>query len=280
MLAFSLIPDSITDVGLFLAVGTLSVFLVSLGKAGFGGGLGLVSIPLLVLACGWRSQLALGIMLPLLILNDYVALAAWLGRWRWRPVLLMLPGMIAGIALGGLAIWAFRRLGDPADAEVTKRVTDAAVMLAIGLIAIGFVALRVLRSLRGEVLTFRPVLWQGAGVGAAAGFTSTLAHAAGPMVQMYMLAQRMPKERFVATTILYFWIGNQLKLVPYAMLGMLNPDSLRGSACFVPAILAGTAAGIWLHRRVGDRQFTVAVHVLILASGAAMVVKSLQVLLA
>jgi len=279
MLALSLLPPETTNVALFLGVGTLSIVLVSMGKAGFGGGAGLLSIPLMILACQGRTQLALGILLPLLILNDYVALAAWLRKWNWRPVLLLLPGMVLGTAMGWAALWGFQQL-DVTGTESPKRYADAAMMLGVGLIAVGFVALQAVRASRAEPLAFRPVLWQGVTVGAAAGFTSTLAHAAGPMIQMYMLPQRMPKGRFVATTLLYFWIGNQLKLAPYAMLGMLNVGSLGGAACFLPAVLVGTFLGLHLHHRVSDRYFTVIVHLLVLASGVAMVAKSLRTLFA
>jgi len=129
------------------------------------------------------------------------------------------------------------------------------------------VVLQVIRSRRGAPLPFRPVLWQGTCVGGVAGFTSTLAHAAGPVVNMYMLPQQMPKERFVATTLLYFWIGNQLKLLPYFSLGLLDMRAAGGAAVFVPAVIGGTLLGILLNRLVGQRQFTGVVYALLFFTG-------------
>lgn len=273
MLGFSLIPEGLDSTALFLTVGGLSALLVSIGKAGFGGGLGLLSVPLMILACQGRTELALAVMLPLLIVNDYVALAAWLRKWNWRPVLILLPGMAVGIGLGWLALWGIKQL-DADVREAGKQQADAALMLAVGAIAVAFVALQAVRARRTEPIAFRPVLWQGTAVGAAAGLTSTLGHVAGPVIRMYMLPQNMPKDRFVATTLLYFWIGNQMKLIPYYVLGMLNPDSLGGALALMPAVVLGTATGVFLHRRVGQKQFTTLVYVLLLTSGVYFVAKA------
>jgi len=275
VLGFSFIPDGIDHVAQFLILGALSVLLVSMAKAGFGGGVGLLSVPLMIYACGGRSQLANGIMLPILIVNDYVALAAWWRKWNLRPVLLMLPGMVLGTALGWAALWGFQQL-DVSGASVQQKQADAGLMLGVGVIALGFVVLQVVGLRRREPLPFRPVLWQGACVGAAAGLTSTLAHAAGPIANMYMLPQRMAKEQFVASTLLYFWIGNQIKLLPYGCLGLLSADSVGGSLAFLPAVVAGTALGVYLNRRVGQKQFLGVVYVLLALAGAHLVINAVQ----
>ena len=63
----------------YLILGTLATVLFAVAKAGFGGGLGLLSVPLMIYACAGDVRQALGIMLPLLIAGDYVAFIAW---WR------------------------------------------------------------------------------------------------------------------------------------------------------------------------------------------------------
>lgn len=261
-----LIPSGIDNVVLFLVMGGLAVLLVSMAKAGFGGGVGLLSVPMMIIACGEQTQLATGIMLPILIVNDYMALPAWWGKWSWRPVLLMLPGMVIGTAAGWLVMWGFQRLGE-ADQVAGQRQANAALMLGVGLIALGFVVLQVIRRRRKEPIAFRPVLWQGTCVGAAAGLTSTMAHAAGPIATIYLLPQRLAKEQFVATTLLYFWIGNQIKLIPFFFLGLLSENAMRGALTFSPAVVLGTILGVLLNRRVGHREFMGIVYVLLALTG-------------
>jgi hypothetical protein len=263
MLSWSPVPADIDNLALFLAVGSVSAMLVSMAKAGFGGSVGLLSTPLMIFACGGNSKLAMGIMLPILIAADYVAFAAWIGKWNWRAVGMLLPGAAAGIAAGWAVIHALagtRAAGghDPSSAWLN---------VGVGAIALAFVALHVVRSLRGKPLTFRPAFWQAAAAGAAAGATSTLAHAAGPVVAMYMLPQQMPKGRYVASTALFFWIANQAKLIPYIAEDMINTSTLGAGLMLVPAIAAGGLLGKLLHNRVNQAQFNGIVYGLLALAG-------------
>jgi len=274
MLGFVLIPGTIENPLLFIVLGSLSAILVSTAKAGFGGSIGILSFPILLYACGGRAYLAAGVMLPLLITCDLVAVASWWGKWRARPVRLLLGGAVLGIAAGGVALWALRRLDGPAAAQAGR--ANAALTLAIGLIAILFVVLRGLGALRRRPPAFRPVLWQGALFGAAGGFTSTLAHAAGPIITMYMLPQQLDKGTYVASTVLYYWLNNLIKLLPYFLLGMINTETLGAGLLLVPAVLVGTLSGLALHHRLGQRQFEGIVYALLALAGIHLSIKGAE----
>ena len=81
-LGFTLVPEGL-DPFTFLLVGSLSALVMASGKAGFPGA-ALLSLPLMIYACGSETKLAMGIMLPLLIACDYVSIALWWRRWDWR----------------------------------------------------------------------------------------------------------------------------------------------------------------------------------------------------
>jgi len=268
VLAWSFLPDGSANAAVFLLLGSASAMLMSIAKAGFGGSVGILSLPLMVYACGGNAILAAGVMLPLLIACDYVAIVPWRGKWSLRAVGLLLPGAVLGVGLGWAALWGFKQLGVD---KGHKGVTDACLTMSIGAISLLFVVLQAVRAIRSKPLTFRPVLWQGTCVGAAAGLTSTLAHAAGPIVSMYMLPQGMQKGQFVASTVLYYWIGNQLKVVPYVALGMLSAGTLGASLALLPAVVAGTLLGLLLHHRAPQRSFMGIVYVLLALAGAHLV---------
>lgn len=267
--------SGISNIWVFLAVGSLSALLVSVAKAGFGGSLGILSTPLMVYACQGRTELALGVMLPLLIACDQFSILSWWGKWDRRVVLLLVPGLVGGVGLGSLALWGIKNL----NLSHHQETGDAILTLAVGVVALGFVGLQVLRSLRTNPLPFRPVLWQATSVGALAGLTSTLTHGAGPIVTMYMLPQGLPKGRFVASTVLYYWIGNLIKLPPYFALAMVNTQTFGVSLSLVPAVAVGVVLGIFLHRKVGEKQFTGVVYVLLAIAGAHLVVTACRSLL-
>ena len=257
----------------FLALGSLAAMFMGAAKSGFAGGAGLLSVPLLIYACGGNSELAIGMMLPLLIACDYVTLVIWWRKWDFKNVLLLLPGMLVGISLGSVVLWYFLRLGQGQRAA-GQEVTNAALSFSIGMLAVGFVVLQAIRMLRGELRPFRPVFWHGFLAGSSAGLTSTLAHSAGPITTMYLVTQKMPKGRFVATAVLYYWIGNQAKLIPYAILGILTRSSLAGDLALLPAIVIGALLGVFLHRRVNERVFSAIVHGLLAIIGVKLVVES------
>jgi hypothetical protein len=270
LLGWSVVPSGGIDPATFLVLGGLAAMIVGATKAGFAGGVGLLSTPMMIYACGGDARLAAAILLPLLIACDYVTLLLWWRRWDLPNVLLLLPGMTAGIALGGGLLWMFLRLGGGRGSPASQQVTNAALSCTIGLLAVGFVVMRAVRLLRGRAAAFRPNSWHGFLAGSAAGVTSTLAHAAGPITTMFLLPQQMPKGRFVATAALYYWIGNQVKLAPYLLLGMLDAPSLSADLALLPAVVGGALLGVFLHRRINERWFSAIVYALLAVIGAHM----------
>ena len=266
-----MLPGGAESAAQFLLLGAAAAMIMGAAKAGFAGSIGMLSTPMLIYACGGNSPLALGMMLPLLIVCDYVAIVYWRGKWDFRNVRLLLPGMFVGVAGGSVALWLFLRLGQLSQG---KDLTNASLNLTIGLIAVAFVLLQARRALGGGLKAFRPGSWHGFVAGSAAGATSTLTHAAGPITTMFLLPQNMPKERYVATCTLYYWIGNQVKLLPYLLLGQLNSQSLSGAAVLVPAVVAGALAGFFLHNRINQKWFNLIVYFLLGGIGAHLIVTS------
>lgn len=270
--------SGIENIWLFLALGSASAMLVSAAKAGFGGSMGILSMPLMVYACQGRTELALGIMLPLLIVCDQFSIVSWWGKWDRHIVSLLLPGLVLGVVIGSLALYGIKygiTYGIKGrDLAGVKQTGDAILTLGIGVIALSFVVIQLIKAWRANPLPFRPGIWQATSVGALAGVTSTLAHGAGPIVTMYMLAQAPAKGKFVASTVLYYWIGNLIKLPPYFLLAMVDTRTLGMTLTLVPAIVAGVALGLFLHHRVAQEQFTGVVYVLLAVAGVQLVVKA------
>jgi len=227
------------------AVIAASVF-IGIGKAGFGGGVGLVSPPLF--AQVMPMHLLLPLMHPLLMACDAAALWMWWRKWDLRNLWLLLPGTVIGVATGSVL------LGLP----------DHCLRFGLGIIALVFVAVQVLRR-RGVVTgaAFRPVWWQGTLCGIVAGFCSILAHAAGPIVVLFLLPQRLGKDRLVATTVIYYACLNMIKLPVYIANGMLTFDVALSALWLVPAVVVGALLGKWMNRRVSENAFTAIVYVVV-----------------
>ncbi|WP_161555849.1 TSUP family transporter [Mangrovicoccus ximenensis] len=91
--------------------------------------------------------------------------------------------------------------------------------------------------------------------GAAAGFTSMIANAGAPPVQIYLLPQRLARDAFIGTSTVFFATVNWLKLPAFLALGQVNRESLVASALLAPVAVAATLAGVSLVRRIPQKLF-------------------------
>jgi len=227
----------------FYVVALPAILITGVSKGGFGGGLGMVSVPILSLAI--LPTTAAAIMLPILCVMDLVGLAAYRGRWHRRNLVILLVGAMTGIGLGAAT---FRYL-DP-----------DAIRILLGVIAVTFTLRHWLRAWsdnrtgRERVATAADPL-RGGFWGSVAGFTSFVSHAGSPPVAVYLLPQKLDKTVYHATTVLFFLIVNYVKLLPYALLGQFTTETLSTSAVLFPLAIGGALLGVWLHKRAPDRLF-------------------------
>jgi uncharacterized protein len=224
------------------------VTILGLAKGGFAG-LGVLGVP--IMALGMSPVLAAAILLPILLVQDVFSVKAF-GAHRNDAVLWR---MVPGACLGIFAGWALARF-----------VSVAVVEAAVGLIAIGFGIQRMRAEHRGVPARVRPP-WQGVAMGAAAGFTSQIAHAGGPPFQMHVLPMRLPRDMFIGTSSVFFALINWLKVPAYWALGAFTPANLWLAAALMPAALASTWAGTVLVRRIDGPRFYAMMHVLMIMVG-------------
>jgi uncharacterized protein len=233
----------------FWAVAILAVFVVGLSKSGLVGSLGMIGVPLLSLVMPARE--AAGVMLPVLLSMDVIAIWLYRKEANWRVLAIMLPGAAIGTLIGWLA-WSY--------------VTDAQVLLAIGAISILF-TLDALLPLRKRLPDTSPSRGWGMFWGAAAGVTSFISHTGGPPFQIYTLPMRMTPAIYAGTTAFFFAIVNTVKLVPYFFLGVLSAGNLQLSATLIPLGLVGVALGVFLVRRISMKAFYTLAYILMLLLG-------------
>ena len=81
-----------------LIMAIIAVLFIGLAKAGFGGGLGMLTTPLCVLAFGPRD--AIGILLPLLCAADAFSVYHYWGKWEKKNLKFLLPGVLIGVVVG------------------------------------------------------------------------------------------------------------------------------------------------------------------------------------
>jgi uncharacterized membrane protein YfcA len=227
------------------AVGTLCAFLIGVAKTGLPGVAAPV-VPLMVLTVG-DARLSAGYVLPMLCVADLFAVWYWRRHAAAGRLFSLTPWVLVGVALGAAAL---------SLAEQTLRPV-------IGVIVLVMMALYVRRRLRPEAPFGSP---HPLPYGIAAGFATTVANAAGPVMNLYLLSKRLPKEEFIATGAWFFFIINLSKIPIYVGHGLFSTASLGFNLLMVPAISLGAVTGKWVVQHVSPRLFEGSVIVLTLVS--------------
>ena len=228
----------ITD-PLFYLAAIPAVLIVGISKGGFGGGLGLVAVPMLALVISPAHAAA--IMLPILCVMDAIALWGFRGHFDKRNLQILLPAAALGIAIGALTF---------------QNMEEHHLKLMIGMVTLIFCGHWLVQQVtRSEPEAKGADVGRGSFWGMLAGFTSFSVHAGGPPVGFYLLPQRLEKTLFVGTTVVFFATVNMIKLIPYGLLGLLPIGSLATSLVLVPLAILGVKLGLYLHTRINDIWF-------------------------
>lgn len=238
------------------ALGVACALMVGLTKTGLPG-LGILFVPLFAMVLPARAST--GALLPLLMVGDLIAVVWYRRKAVWGHLARLLPWAGAGIGIG------FLLLG---------RIDDRTLRPVLGALIIAMLAFNVWRERVWESPTKRtrplpaiPTAWWFAAImGLLAGATTMLANAAGPIMLVYLVAMRLPKDEFLGTGAWFFAIVNAAKVPFSASLGLITGSSLALDAVLAAGVIAGSAVGILTARRMPERVFSVGVQALALAS--------------
>jgi len=221
----------------FYLVAVPAVIILGLSKGGFSG---LSSLAMPILSLVESPVRAAAIVLPILIVQDWVGVWAFRRDFSSRNLVILVPSATIGVALGWL---------------LAARVSDDAVRLAVGAISIAFVVYMLLRDRLGRAPVERPGVPTGVLWGSLAGFTSFVSHSGAPPFQVYVMPQYLKPRVFAGTATMFFAAVNLLKLPPYFLLGQFTRANLTLSAGLIPVAILSTFAGVWLARRMAADRF-------------------------
>jgi uncharacterized membrane protein YfcA len=236
------------------AVVAVAALLIGLSKGGLGGGLGPLITILVALVV--PADVAIGLLLPLLMVGDVTALVAHRGRWDRELLVRLLPGAVVGVAIASVAL---------------RGVTTDALRVVLAVVVLATVAYKVLEPrLGGRAVEVRP--WHGALAGLVSGVTSTVAHVGGPPVVVYLVLARTPAVSYVATLAVFFTVVNWIKVPGYLAADLFEWELLWRLAPTAALIPVGTVVGRWAVHRVEQRTFDRTVLGLLVAGAALLLV--------
>jgi uncharacterized membrane protein YfcA len=191
------------------------------------------------MAIVFGGRLSVGATLPMLIFADIFAVTFYRRTADWSHLRRLAPWVLLGLTFGTATLWWMGhhpQAHDPLNSW-------------IGVIVLLMLGVSLLRSRLGDRLIPTGSIGMPA-TGLVAGFTTMVSNAAGPVMQIYLIAADLPKLTLMGTTAWYFLIVNVSK-VPL-LLGltwdnpakpMLTTETLVINLILLPIIAVGALAG-------------------------------------
>ncbi len=245
----------LTDPSFYL-VSIPAVLLYGVAKGGFGGAIAILAVPLMALMM--PPAQAAAILLPILVVMDFVVIYSYRGQYDGHALRLLLPGALVGVLLGFL-------LADAMN-ESVMRLLVGVVATLFGIQALLGWLSRVGREHHTVAASF---------FGTLAGFTSFSIHAGGPPLTMYLLPKHLPPVVYAGTAGLFFWVVNLAKLPPYYLLGQFDSDNLLYSLALVPFAPLGVLLGRKLVRLSNPRFYYRVISLFLIVVGIKLITDGL-----
>jgi uncharacterized protein len=225
-------------------LGVFSAVMIGMAKTG-APGVGTLIAPLMVFTVG-DARFAAAWTAPILSTGDVFAVIYWRRHAEARTLFSLIPWVAVGMAAGAFAL--------ALDERVLRNV--------IGVIVLFMLVVHIVRRRLGTTnVAGNPAFY-----GVGAGFATTVANAAGPVMNMYLLSRRLPKEQFVATGAWFFFVVNLAKVPIYWWHQLYSRASLTFDLMVVPAVVCGAFIGLWIIKHIPQRVFDTLVIVMTLIS--------------
>ncbi|GLV74666.1 sulfite exporter TauE/SafE family protein [Streptomyces hygroscopicus] len=209
------------------------------------------TVSLAIFAAVLPARESTGVLLPLLIVGDVLAVRTYRRHAHWGTLWRLFPAVAAGVVVGTVfLLWA----------------GDAAVRTSIGAILLLMAGVTLWRR-RTAARADTPAAptapdTDGAGArlkagsyGVLGGFTTMVANAGGPVMSLYLLSAGFRKLGFLGTSAWFFLIVNVAK-VPFSVgLGLIDARSLLLDALLALFVLPGAFIGKACVDRINQKLF-------------------------
>lgn len=235
------------DTGAALLLALIGALCIGLSKSGLSG---TATLTVVLMARAFGAKTSVGLVLPLLIAADFMGYIINRHGGSWRRMMPMAPPAVIGVVIGWLLLGEI-------DNNMARTV--------IGWLIVGLLGFKLLLDARKNdfiaLTEHRGFAWA---MGLCAGVTTMLANAAGPVMTVYLLSQRLEKKDHVGVFCRFFLFINLFKVPFSADLGIINPRSLMTNLVLLPPVVIGILLGWQIIRRIPQKPFEWTLFVLTL----------------
>ena len=214
-----------------------AALLLGIAKSGIKG-LAILIVTGLALVYGAKEST--GILMPLLICGDILAVIYYKRHVKWVYLIKLLPWMVAGVLIGVV-------FGKDLPEDLFK--SGMAVIILFSVAMMYYWERKKERKVPNH-LSFAALM------GMMAGFTTMVGNLAGVFSNIYFLAIKLPKNEFIGTAAWLFFIINLFK-IPFHILswGTINPASFQISLILIPAVILGFLFGVSIVKKIKNDRY-------------------------
>jgi len=233
-------------------------------KNGVGVGAGIFLLPFLSLVL--PAKFALGLGAPIMLVSDTAGVVYYWKEWDKNELFLLLPPAFLGVILG---------------ASMINAIPNELFRFWVGLFAIVFSSYQLLKLklLKPETSggwanwVSSPKKAMAVLFGFLGGVASSVIHAGGLVMSLYLIQKARDKRAFVGTFVLFFAIINLLKVFAYLRIEILTSEIVLLTVIISPLIILGGFLGNALNKRVSHKTFRALVLAVILIIGINLLIK-------
>ena len=224
--------------GWILLLALFGALCIGLSKSGLAG---TATLNVVLMAQIFGAKPSVGLVLPLLIVADLLGFLINRKGGSWRQIVPMMPPAIAGVIVGWLLL---------------DRIDNAVARVVIGWIILGLLAFNfILRKRRDQFLALTEHRGFAQGMGFLAGTVTMIANAAGPVMTVFLLSQRLEKREHLGVFCRFFLFINLFKLPFSNSVGLISGPSLLTNLVLLPGVFLGIYLGWQILKRIPQDAF-------------------------
>ena len=234
------------------ALAFFGAFSLGLKKSGLNG-IDIFFVTILAMVYGGKAST--GIIVPLLISADILAVMYYHRHTQWKYLKRLIPWMITGILIG---VYFGHDLP-----ENLFRMGMTCIVLVSAAVMVWW------EWRASKKIPDNP--WFAGTTGIMAGFATMVGNLAGAFSNLFFLAMRLPKNHFIGTGAWLFLIINVFKLPFHVLLWKtITYETLVIDVALLPAIVLGFFIGVKIVDRIREKRYRQLI-ILLTVIGAVMI---------
>jgi uncharacterized membrane protein YfcA len=219
--------------------------LIGASKSGLTG-VAFLAFPLLADIFGARAST--GVALPMLLAADIFAVTYYHRHSSWENLMKLAHWVVAGLMVALV-------IGKHAPNKSFGMLFAVTVLLGI--------AIMFWRERKTSALNVSMHPWYPRFMGLSAGFATMIGNAAGPLMSLYLLSKRLPKDVFIGTAAWFYLAVNAVKVPLHIFVWQtITYKTIAFNLATAPFICIGVLGGIFTVKHISEKVY----RVLVLAS--------------